>query len=397
VLSLQHPRELLNSFHGTGRFGLPWANRPAWSPDGRTIAVSAIDQATASGEVIEVDLATGTEPAVRAIGVLAAAHEVAYLSPTRLVTSRVTVDESQQWWLHPATGPAMKLTPDLTDLVGVQLTGDRTAAVATRTDGRASITVGSIGPAGASSFVEAVAPSTTRPWFAQLDGRGRVFYAARVPGDLATFVSDSAGGTGVVVAPDLTYALPSPDGTFVVGRRNRDLVRVDVDGSGMTVLLPGSQLTVPVTITPDGESLLMVAMLSGQSQPWLLPLTGGEPRRLAEVFINGAFLYLSRDGTHTTFPSPRGTQLCRFPTFDECRTLPVRPGPLSADGRTVLAINPNDPRNLIAQPIDGSLPRPLTSFTDMTIVDFSLSPDGSRIAITRAERESDVVLIKGLQ
>jgi hypothetical protein len=33
----------------------------------------------------------------------------------------------------------------------------------------------------------------------------------------------------------------------------------------------------------------------------------------------------------------------------------------------------------------------------MSIDDFSLSPDGTRMAITRATRESDVVLIKGLQ
>lgn len=63
----------------------------------------------------------------------------------------------------------------------------------------------------------------------------------------------------------------------------------------------------------------------------------------------------------------------------------------------MFAINPNDPRNIIAQPIDGGPPTPLTAFTDMTIQDFSLSPDHTRIAITRVMRESDVVLIKGLK
>ena len=56
VLTVQYPRQLLTSFHGSARFGLPPANRPAWSPDGRTIAVSAVDQATVSGDVIEVDV-----------------------------------------------------------------------------------------------------------------------------------------------------------------------------------------------------------------------------------------------------------------------------------------------------------------------------------------------------
>ena len=106
---------------------------------------------------------------------------------------------------------------------------------------------------------------------------------------------------------------------------------------------------------------------------------------------------VSPDGRFTIFPMPGGTQLCRFPSFDQCRTVSVRSGPFSADGRTVFAINPNDPRNIIAQPIDGGPSTPLTTFTDMTIEDFSVSPDGTRIAITRVMRESDVVLIKGLK
>jgi Tol biopolymer transport system component len=163
------------------------------------------------------------------------------------------------------------------------------------------------------------------------------------------------------------------------------------------MLLRGDTFAFPAAITPDGAGLVYVSNASGPQQPWLLPLAGGEPRRLAETNIPAPFMRLSRDGQQTIFPSPAGTQLCRFPTFDQCRTLPVRSGPLSADGRTVFAIDPKDPRNIIAQPIDGGHPTPLTSFTDMTIEDFSLSPDGTRIAITRAARESDVVLIRGLK
>jgi hypothetical protein len=249
------------------------------------------------------------------------------------------------------------------------------------------------------TFVEAVAPSASRPVFAQLDTAGRLFYAARVPGDIATFRSDGVGGAGTAIATDLSYAVPAPDGAFVVGfRRNRDLVRVNSDGSGLTVLLRSGALAFPVAITPDGANLVLVSNATGPQQPWLLPLSGGEPRRLADINIPAPFMRLSRDGRQTVFPSPEGTQLCRFPTFDQCRTLHgVRSGPLSADGRTVFAIDPKDPRNIIAQPIDGGPPTPLTSFTDMTIEDFSLSPDGTRIAITRSARQSDVVLIRGLR
>jgi serine/threonine protein kinase/Tol biopolymer transport system component len=398
LLTVHEPRQLATSFHGGGVFAFAPSSRPAWSPDGRTIALSGINQQSVSAELIEVDAATGAERAVRAIeaSVPVFSHEFAYVSNARLIASRVTADGTQQWWVHPHTDPPVQLTPDLVDVRGVQLTGDRSAGVATRTIVRATVAVGTLAER---TFVEAVAPSPTRPFFAQLDAAGRLFYAARVPGDIATFRSDGVGGAGTAIATDLSYAVPAPDGSFVVGwRRNRDLVRVNADGSGLTVLLRSSAIAFPVAITPDGESLVMVSNTAGPQQPWLLPLNGGQARRLATINIPAPFMRLSRDGRQTIFPSAHGTQLCRFPTFDQCRTLKgVRSGPLSADGRTVFAIDPTDPRNIIAQPIDGGPPSQLTSFTDMTIEDFSLSPDGNRIAITRVARESDVVLIKGLQ
>lgn len=80
-----------------------------------------------------------------------------------------------------------------------------------------------------------------------------------------------------------------------------------------------------------------------------------------------------------------------------CRVVKVIAGPIAADGKTVFAVDPNDPRNILAQPIDGGTPSPLTQFTDKEITDFSLSPDRTQIAITRTSRVSDVVLIKGLK
>ena len=393
LLTCLAPRVLVTAFHGAGRFDMAPAARPSWSPDGRRIAVSSVNTGAAVGELIELDAATGAEHAVRQISTIA--QEVAILPGDRLISSQMNADGAQQWWLHSQGGADVRLTPDLTNVRGVQLTADRTAAVATRTIVRAAITVGSIV---GRTFAEAVAPSTAYPVDAQLDGGGRLFYTARVPGNFATFRSDQARGAGALVAMDVAMALPSPDGAFLVGRRrNGDFVRVNADGSGLSVILPGSTLALPVAITPDGTELLYISNQSGPQQPWVLPLKGGAPRRLAETMIGYPFMRVSGDGRQTIFPSPGGAQLCRFPTFDQCRTLDIRSGPFSADGRTVFAVNPTDPRNIIAQPIDGGSPTPLTAFTDMTIEDFSLSPDRTQIAMTRVIRETDVVLVKGLQ
>ena len=63
----------------------------------------------------------------------------------------------------------------------------------------------------------------------------------------------------------------------------------------------------------------------------------------------------------------------------------------------MFTVSPSEPANILAQPIDGRAPTPLTRYTDRRIVDFSVSPDGRRMAITRGEQLSDVVLIKGLK
>jgi hypothetical protein len=98
-----------------------------------------------------------------------------------------------------------------------------------------------------------------------------------------------------------------------------------------------------------------------------------------------------------SFGTRGGMRICAFPAFDPCRAADILAGPLSADGKTVFAIDPNDSRNIVAQPMDGSAPTPLTRFTDKEIADLSLSPDGMQIAITRVSRVSDVVLINGLK
>ena len=396
LVTRELPKQFITSLHAGARYSYAPAARPAWSPDGRTIALGGLDRKSERVELIEVDVESGAERHVRTPVDFVA--EAAYVSDDTIVAGEhpvTTNSDFRTWRVYRGASPGVQLTPDLNDLHGIQLTADRAAGVATRTTTRKTIVVG---PIAGATLGEAVPASIAGPESAQLDAAGNLFYSARVPGSVAIFRSEGAHGAGKLVASDLVMPVPTPDGTFVIGSHvNGDLVRVSVDGSGSTVLLKGNPRRFPVAITPDGKSVLYISAESGSQQPGLIPLMGGDPRRLAEANIGFPFMRVSPDGQLTIYPSSKGTQLCRYPTFDQCRTLKIVSGPFSADGQTAFAINPADPRNIIAQPIDGRPPTPLTSFTDMTIEDFSVSPDGKRIAITRSLRESDVVLIKGLR
>jgi hypothetical protein len=384
-------------FHMTRFTNRPPA-RPSWSADARWIALAGLNTSPErprdNGELIEVDAASGAERAVRRVD--GSVSELAYLDNDRLVVSFVNPvsQEPGQWRLYPRTGPPVPLTRDLNTIQDVQLTADRTSGVATRTTTRRSISAGTIATG---VFTEAVAESGLQPAFAALDSRGNLLYTARMPVGRATFRSDGAAGAGTMLVSDLVYALPSPDGTFIVGHRPEvGLVRANADGSGATVISQDAS-AVPRAVTPDGSAVICVSNKSGHQQPWLVPLAGGEARRLSDVYIDGAALWLSKDGRQVIFRTNAGTQICGFPGFDQCRGVDVLPGPLSPDGKTVFAVDRNDPTNIFAQPIDGGPGRPLTRFTDKVIEDFSVSPDGTRIAPTRTARESDVVLVKGLK
>jgi acylaminoacyl-peptidase len=87
----------------------------------------------------------------------------------------------------------------------------------------------------------------------------------------------------------ITHLAVSPDGSSAVyARRTIEgneyrfrLWRVPL-ARGRAEQLTTGDVDVRPRFSPDGKSLLFLSTRSGKSQPWVLPLDGGEPSRLAE-------------------------------------------------------------------------------------------------------------------
>jgi dipeptidyl aminopeptidase/acylaminoacyl peptidase len=87
----------------------------------------------------------------------------------------------------------------------------------------------------------------------------------------------------------ITQIAVAPDGSAAVyGRRTIErneyrtrLWRVALGGGRAEQITNGDLDTRP-RFSPDGRSLLFLSTRSGKSQPWVLPLAGGEPTQLAE-------------------------------------------------------------------------------------------------------------------
>ena len=66
----------------------------------------------------------------------------------------------------------------------------------------------------------------------------------------------------------------------------------------------------------------------------------------------------------------------------------------SPDERGLAYIPPNDPNNIWVQPLGGGTARQITHFADnYQVNDFTFSPDGGRLAVTRSLETSDILLI----
>jgi dipeptidyl aminopeptidase/acylaminoacyl peptidase len=86
--------------------------------------------------------------------------------------------------------------------------------------------------------------------------------------------------TQLAVAPDGSSAVYARR-TIEGGRYRTRLWRVPMTRGRAEQITSGERDTRP-RFSPDGQALLFLSTRSGQSQPWVLPLGGGEPTQLAE-------------------------------------------------------------------------------------------------------------------
>ena len=199
-------------------------------------------------------------------------------------------------------------------------------------------------------------------------------------------------------------------GRFVVfGSRGdgnrRSIWRVDSNGRNLKQLTKEKDDASSPHCSPDGASVVYNSV-----KLMKIPIEGGPAVSLTSGAIYGAryspdgkqvaFFVDEADKTRIAIVGAAGGP--RLKTFD---LAPI--GSLnywdysllhwSADGRALTyPLLAGDEMNLWSQPISGGPPRQITHFHDR-ILAYDWSPDGKRLAITRAKSSSDVVLISNFR
>jgi Tol biopolymer transport system component len=373
----------------------PWrpSFAPAWSPDGRRIAIIAAGREL--GHVIVVDGETGSP---HKIGIPNSTFVgLSWLAPESLVVNqRLQMGSPSQLFRLPyPDGILSRLTNDPNDYVGASLSGDRSALVTARRDWRTDIWVGDAGGTTGTEVVRRTPVSVERvAWSGD-----RLLYGTVVGGRPAVLITTPGQDGSEELIDDAVTPGVAGDGrtiVFVSTSNNLDLWKADASGRRIAMLVP-SVAASHVVVTPDDRSVLYLSLEGGTISIWTVSIDGGPPTKL----IDGASSpSVSPDGSSLAFTDSRaGLGVCKLPGCTDRRNI----GPVEFDAP--LAWTPDgtgvayaDDGNVWIQPLAGGSRRQLTRFTDgRPIESFAWSRDGKRLALTRSTQTNDIVLFKGLK
>ena len=377
--------------------------RPAWSPDGRVIAVIGTDEATP--QAVFVDTATGSERVVP-LSTLGSITGPAWVGAGALVVTGTAEDGvlQQVWRLSYPAGQLTPLTNDLSSFLGTSVTTDGRSLVTERSDTRASVWVGD---GAGNSGTEVVSSNTLGDVSAaQIAWAGdRLLYPRMVNGQLVLASMRPGGGApDDILSNDFDRFSATSDGRTIVFTSTNGIWKAEADGRHRVQLISGSAGYPQVT--RDDRSILFLSTRTGLQSPWVVSVEGGSPVQVANLFAGAATLDVSPDGKSLMFGTTGSGGnfqfvICELPMCAARRALGV-PGTSmlrryrwAPDGRGIADILAPG-FNIWIVPLDGSPPHQLTHFAERSIQDFAWSHDGQRLAIARTTTTNDIVLLKGL-
>jgi Tol biopolymer transport system component len=205
-----------------------------------------------------------------------------------------------------------------------------------------------------------------------------------------------------------------PDGTAIIftsrasGASDVQVRLIDLDGSNPRPFGTGGPIFRGY-VQVRGDHVYFKVLQKGLPVAYRVPLAGG-PREL--LFVDGTQLpprfvvhSISSDERWAvgTYQDPQGSGMAVVPLgeagtvrkFPHNYTPGVGFGPAWAPGGRALEdlVVRDGVTNVWRFPLDGSAPRPVTTFTSEQIMNYRWSRDGKTLALSRGTYSTDVVLI----
>jgi len=421
------------------------ARSPAWSPDGKEIAV------VHGLRLFTIDVATGVQKNIPLAGSRGTIHNVSWTaSGDALLISAADERSAGRYQLmraDVASGAVTSLTDDSDDYTEPHAVAGSVAAIQSKYQSTIwSVTPGS--PAtqltrglGTSDGLLGLTSTRDRRivysssaggnvdlWTANADGSearqltnderlesqpvvtgdgATIVYASRAHGTSAIWRMNADGSQQkqIVTAPAIYDFAVSPDGKRIVYATGNDtsnhawLKSVAIDGGASASIATTGPFLKWLRFTPDGSSVVFSALDDKAVKLFKVAVGGGAVTKL--YASQGHDAAVSPDGKLVAFTSgmeDTGAKLIILSldgsTPPHLPELTARSFRWTPDGKGIVYVKRDGRQeNLFVQPLAGGTATPLTNFTDGEIAGYEWSPDGQRIVMTHYLQMCDVVLV----
>jgi Tol biopolymer transport system component len=386
---------------------------PAWSPDGKCIAVGL------EGEVVAVQVADGKEKTLSSkLG--GSVGRVVWLADGSglLLIAFDDAGRWQIWQVAYPSGQAHRITNDTNHYQDLSLTADSKAIVAVS---GSQVTRIWVSPEGKPDRPRQINPGTGK-W----DGRlgfswtpeGKIVYTSSWeccgPANLWVMDADGSNPKQLTVAGDVGRGTSvCRDGRYIVFSRGLIIWRMDIDGGNPKQLMSESNaLAYYPRCSHDGkwvvyEFVPSALFQSGTRTIWKIPIDGGTAAQITEKPCRWPAISLDGNWIACVLSEDSGKQ-------QKIAVLPFQGGPPTKtfdmpfsrvgsldwthDGKSVTFVARNKgSEDIWIQSLVGGAPRRVTEILAPTIGEHAWSPDGKQLALEYGSSTADAVLISNFK
>ena len=399
-------------------FPATYGGSPAWSPDGKVIAIMNYfgEKKGELGEFIVLDVATGKKSAIAPFSRIGQVLGCSWLpdgSGLLIAANGPNTNwVTQIGFVSYPGGEYRRITNDLNRYSdAISTTSDARSLVSVVTEGTHNIWVmpASGTTAQAVQISAGKAEAASLSWTAD----GRILSSSGGPQGFEFNLrkSDGSGKTAILADPAPSLQ-PSACGdgrsiAFVsVRSQNGETIwRMDANGGNLKEITTGPLNTDPVC-SPDGQWVVYQAIDDTGQTIWKVSINGGTPTRVSPLIGYGPAV--SPDGKMVAFVTLQGTNpnvktvWLVVPSSGGDALYTLAPDlrasgkfRFTPDGKSLAyVVNEHGVSNLWAMPLAGGDAKPLTDFKSDFIFDFGWSRDGKQLALSRGQITRDVVLLK---